>query len=51
MPAGREKSAFGISRAKPTKPAFAGEWVSSRTRSGYAIAVAWLPAFERSRPD
>ena len=33
-PASRPKSAYGTTRAKPTIPAFAGEWVSASTSSG-----------------
>ena len=50
-PATKPKSAHGTMRAKPTTPAFAGEWVMARTRSGYAIAVDSEPIVERTCPD
>jgi hypothetical protein len=39
-PAGSAKSALGISRAKETMPALAGECVNASTSNGYAIVVS-----------
>lgn len=49
-PAGKVKSQSGSERANATMPAFAGEWVSASTRSGYAICVDCVPKFDRSCP-
>jgi hypothetical protein len=41
---------YGSVCAKPTMPAFAGEWVSARTSSGYATPVTRVPIVETTCP-
>ncbi len=50
-PAAKPNSAHGRMRAKPTIPAFAGECVTARTSSGYAIPVDSEPIVESTCPD
>jgi hypothetical protein len=49
-PAGITKRTYGTKRAKPTSPAFAGECVSERMSSGYAMSVSSVPRFESTWP-
>ena len=49
-PARSPNNAHGTMRAKPTMPAFAGEWVSARTTSGYAMTVDSEPIVDRTCP-
>lgn len=50
IPAGSPNTANGRTRANATTPAFAGEPVKPRIKSGYAIAVDALPADDSSCP-
>jgi hypothetical protein len=49
-PAGSASSAAGSMRTNETTPVFAADPVTSRTRSGYAIAVDCVPMLESSCP-
>jgi hypothetical protein len=49
-PATSPRSGYGSSAAKATAPAFAGECVTARTSSGYAIEADCVPAVESSCP-